>query len=119
MQPSNDLEALSQLVHLPAKPSAVLWQRAIQGSVGFGPTDWSLTAVLDYSPEEARALVAEAKKTGPTDPLAPEWLPDELRVDLKKAVPLDAQAFRRPPLSGGNVYYLEESSKLVLMLFTV
>jgi len=116
----SDLATLEKMVVLPRPPRSVLWRQAIQGSVGLGPTDWKVVAVLEYSSEEAQALLAGLERAqGPAASLAEEtWLAEPMRAALEKADAYEASAFLRPPLTHGTVYFLPQSNTFVLALFT-
>lgn len=60
-----DLQKLAKLITLPRPPQDVWWQTVQAGEPGFGSTDWSLVAVLQFDPEDLRAILTES-------PLLPE-----------------------------------------------
>jgi hypothetical protein len=115
-----DVATLGGMVVLPRAPQSVRWRQATRGIVGLGPTDWKLVAVLEYSREDAQALIAELRPAqGPTPSLAEEtWLGGATLAGLKGASAYDASAFFRPPLSQGALFRLPDSNTFVLALFT-
>jgi hypothetical protein len=118
-----DLDTLEKTVTLPRRPRAAQWRKSLLGGVGLGPTDWQLLAVLEYSEEDARALLAELKplRGGASGAEVEDggWLPGATRTALNQAKAYDASAFFRSPLRAGSLYHLPGSNTFVLSLFTL
>lgn len=115
--PSADAAALAKLIQLPYRPRQVLFETTAHGSPGLGPTDWSLVALLELEPQDAAALVASSTvaPSAPPPP-RPAWLPPGIEVQRSRS--LSPDAFRRAPLLQGNLYYLQDSQRFLLVLFT-
>ncbi|AGC49037.1 hypothetical protein MYSTI_07765 [Myxococcus stipitatus DSM 14675] len=116
-----DLASLEQAVTLPRRPVAVQWRKAIRGSVGLGPTDWELLAVLEYSEADTQALLSTLTPTELAPPTLEDggWLPAATRKSLEQARAYDASAFYRPPLQNGTVLHVPGTRTFVLSLFTL
>lgn len=116
-----DLETLEKTVTLPRRPQAAQWRKSLRGTVGLGPTDWQLLAVLEYSPDDAQALLASLKPVKRASVKVDDggWLPEATREALKGAPAYDASDFLRPPLQAGNVFHLPGSNTFVLALVTL
>lgn len=132
--PENDAESLARLIELPIAPAKVVWEtREFGKGAGFGPEDWGIIAVLEFSPavfeqvtELAPASESSTRAELPTL-FAPKWLQDacDLEVDesspksyLVKGVRRDPRAFAKSPLLQGFCVVCEGHSKLVLFLHT-
>jgi hypothetical protein len=115
-----DLETLERAVSLPRRPRAAQWRKALRGTVGLGPTDWQLVAVLEYSPEDSAALLATLTSTRLTSSIGDDdgWLPAATRVALKDAPAFEATPFFKSPLLQGTLFHLPGTTTFVLVLFT-
>ena len=132
---STDVEALSRLITLPARPVSAVWRRQIRGTADSrvpGPTDWYLEALLTFDQVDADHLTDEAKKSEKLRDIdsieGVDWLPTEARQNFE-AVPnsskykvkgdaYPADAFAKPPLSQGYLIRLGESPQFFLKLYT-
>lgn len=134
--PSTDIEALRKYINLPRRPVSAVWRAGVQGGEGSldvpGPTDWYLTAVLTFSPKDMEEIVAEAsRRERPRFRIAVkeiDWFPDEAKKyaskeegadDFKLEGQLyDPSAFVKPPLMGGYLLRIGETTHLFVNLFT-
>jgi hypothetical protein len=133
---STDVEALSKIITLPARPVSVIWRRQIRGSASDsglpGPTDWYLEALLTFEPEDADHLTKEAKKSEKVRDIdsveGVDWLPVEARQNFEpgpnrskykvKGDAYPAGAFAKTPLLNGYFIRLGESPQFFLKLYT-
>ncbi|WP_338873237.1 hypothetical protein [Myxococcus stipitatus] len=116
-----DLASLEQVVTLPRRPVSVQWRKALRGTVGLGPTDWEVLAVLEYSEADTQALLATLTPSELAPPSLEDggWLPAATRKSLEQARAYDASAFYRPPLQNGTVLHVPGTRTFVLSLFTL
>jgi hypothetical protein len=116
-----DLATLEKMVTFPRPPRAVRWRHKTMGDDFLGPSDWNLLAVLEYSKEDAEALIAGFRQArdSPTAFADEAWLSESTRASLKDAVAYDASPFFRSPLRDGMLIYLPDSSTFILYLFTM
>jgi hypothetical protein len=119
---SNDVDALAQVVRLPRRPNRVQWRKAVLGRGGLGPTDWSLTALLEFSEADAKVLLAgcEVAPPGTELPELGPWLPQDVRENAAaKVMAYDAAAFFRSPLLHGALFRLGQGPRFLLYLHTM
>jgi hypothetical protein len=132
--PIQDIAALGKIVPLSPAPAAVTWQRKILGgnrvSAIPGPTDYELTAVLEYRDADVAAIVAAAAKVAPGVPGEVEWeawFPAKLKAQtttapdgrsILKGERFEAAAFKRAPLLQGTLTRIGKTNTFVLSLFT-
>lgn len=132
--PSQDIAALANIVPLTPPPVAVIWQRKILGSNRVsaipGPTDYELTAVLEYRDADVAAIVSAAAKVAPGVPGDVEWeawFPSKLKAQVVSAPDgrsvlkgerFQPAAFKRAPLLQGTLTRIGKSNTFVLSLFT-
>lgn len=131
---SSDVLELSKYIVLPYRPTAVLWQTAIQGNASNrvpGPTDWELTAILTFSQADVEKIVAEAalQENPYVDSVQPqEWFPPELKAYVVKDANTgeyqlqgkvySAIAFTKLSLRNGLLLRVGETQYLLLHLYT-
>lgn len=133
--PRTDVDALSRYVALPFTPGRAIYVAAPRGVVGFGPTDWELTALLTFAPRETAEIVADAARfpraraTVIVPPTQLDWFPPEAR-DLLVESPAkgghvlpgevyDARAFQRRPLTHGHFVRVGTTPHLYLYLYSM
>lgn len=132
--PSQDIAALANIVALSPQPVAAIWQRKILGSNRVsaipGPTDYELTAVLEYRDADVAAIISAAAKAAPGVPGDVEWeawFPAKLKVQVVtapdgrsvlKGERFQPAAFKRAPLLQGTLIRIGKSNTFVLSLFT-
>jgi hypothetical protein len=132
--PSHDIAALANIVPLSPAPVAVTWQRKILGgnrvSAIPGPTDYELTAVLEYREADVAAIVGAASKAAPGVPGEVEWetwFPAKLKTQavtapdgrsVLKGERFQPTAFKRAPLLQGTLTRIGKTNAFVLSLFT-
>lgn len=137
MPVKENIQELSRLIKLPFSVKAAQWQVLTPGisQTGLGPNDWGLLAVIETTPEERKALLAQAA-TVKIDPVFPhnwlrEWFPPALRALWKpgignstadtlqlKAQAHDARLFFNSPLQHGYFIPFGDGGQLLLYLFT-
>ncbi len=132
---STDVEALSKLITLPARPLSAVWRRQVRGTANSripGPTDWQLEALLTFDQDDAEQLMEEAKKSDKPRDIGSietvDWLPSEARQYFEsvpnsskykvKDEAYAADAFAKPPLSQGYLVRLGPSPQFFLKLYT-
>jgi hypothetical protein len=130
---SQDVAALGKLIQLSPLPITVVWQHKQLGSNRVpdvpGPSDWSLTAVLQYSDEDTAKIIAKAAKIEspePTEVPWQEWFPSNLRATTPGAASTvalrgeryQADDYFRPPLMNGSLIRIGKTSYFVLSVFT-
>lgn len=133
-QPSTDAVTLYKLINVDIKPESVLWKTDIKP----GGMDWSLTARLNYSPEQFKKLLelhgvakARLELVQFSQMGAEEWLPD---VPVQTIVPeeykyegavsiyaitTDGKPFQRSPLIHGDVDYFPTCNCVLVSFFTM
>jgi hypothetical protein len=132
--PSQDIAALARIVPLAPAPVTVVWQRKILGSNRVsaipGPTDYELTAVLEYREADVAAIVSAASKVAPAVTGEVEWeawFPAKLKSQVAtapdgrsvlKGERFEAAAFKRAPLLQGTLTRIGKTNTFVLSLFT-
>ncbi|WP_437296948.1 hypothetical protein [Sorangium sp. So ce426] len=134
-QPRTDMRELSKLIRLPCTPESGLYTVAVRGEIGFGPTDWYLTALLTFETRHADTVVQEAARRRrpritvnvPQEQIS--WLPlyvidllventQDGSLSLKGEI-YDANDFFKPPLSHGYMVRAGETPHLYLYLYTM
>ena len=68
---NTDIDELSKLIRLPAKPSAAKWIRyspQIRGAMG--PNDFVVVALLEFSPEEMQQVRSASDAPPDSEPMA-------------------------------------------------
>jgi hypothetical protein len=128
-----DIEGLEKQINLPVRPREVKWTAEVfdnsKGTVP-GPTDYRLTALLEYDEKSAAELVEKleaqtAEKTsGNAD--VKSWFPDEVKKEAKtldgrtylegaKYLPDD---FLRSPYRNGYLIRIGKTNYFLLNLFS-
>lgn len=132
---STDVEALSKIITLPARPVSAVWRRQVRGTADSripGPTDWYLEALLTFDQDDAERVTDEAKKSEKPRDIGSiesiDWLPSEARENFEadpnsskykvKGEAHSAAAFAKPPLSQGYLIRLGDSPQFFLKLYT-
>lgn len=128
---STDVDELARLVNLPHKPVSATWQRRASGADAGasrvpGPTDWSLTALLEFSEEDAARVVAVATARRPAatrEVKAQDWFPEAVKKhvtgDALKGEAYDAGDFYKSPLVNGTLLRIGGTNYFVLGLYTM
>jgi hypothetical protein len=130
---NKEIGNLAKLINLPFEPVRVIWET----SESPGGRDWSLTAMLEFSPHDFQALLEQSSKLGDvqTQSLASkylfEWLPSEINsayithkgddfilVDAYKVSPMGFVDPKKSPLVNGDVIVFEAHHIVLLHLFT-
>ena len=129
----DDVEEFEMVVKLPFHPEEVTWREEKMGKqIGDerppGPTDRKLTAVIQFTKDEANQIVAQAEKVKPAAPAsmnAETWFPAELKAMTEisgdqtlKGSSYAANDFFQPPYLEGKLTRVENSNYFVLELFT-
>jgi hypothetical protein len=130
---STDVKKLSKLVTLSYRPLSVVWREKTMGASGSGapgPTDYSLTAVLRFRPQdmsniESAALKVQSAKNAemPVQGWFPAWLQKHVVKkpngdQVIRGRRLDASAFHKMSLSQGYLLRVGQTSIAVLALHT-
>lgn len=140
---SRDVNRLSQHIRLPFRPISAVWQIEAQGTTGQGaansgrtvpgPTDWNLTAVLTFRPQDLQKIVARAsRRPAPSSRgiVKPRnWLPAGVRKYVVKDPQtgayrlqgrvLDAGDFMKLSLANGFMVRVANTSHIYLYLYTM
>lgn len=130
---NKEIGNLTKLIHLPFEPVRVIWETSEPSSGG----DWSLTAMLEFSPQDFQVLLKQSSKLGDlqTQSLASkylfEWLPPEIhnayithkgdefiQVNAYKVTPMAFVDTKKSPLVNGDVIVFEAHHIVLLHLFT-
>jgi hypothetical protein len=131
---SENIDALAAIIPLNPRPIAVTWQREVMGTNRVndipGPTDYKLTAVLQYRAGDAAVIAANAAKIEAARPGQAEWrdwFPSALK-ESAAPTPTGALAlkgeryqptyFQRSPLLQGTLVRVANSDFFVLTLIT-
>ncbi|HEY9695365.1 MAG TPA: hypothetical protein V6D15_24460 [Oculatellaceae cyanobacterium] len=132
---SRNVNELKKYITLPYSPQAVVWLTEIKGSNTStvpGPTDWSLTAVLTFRPEDAKKIVSASSLASPavfgTVELM-EWFPPDVKAQVLKdpstkqytikGKMYSANAFYKLSLINGFLLQLDKTSQFILVLYTM
>lgn len=121
---NDDTAALAAQILLPFVPEEVVWrEEPIKKS-----DDKKLTAVLKYTEEDAKNLVAQAEKHRPAETVeigAESWFPQELVAqsqmagdDSLKGAAYAANDFLQVPYKNGRLIKVENSNYFILELST-
>lgn len=130
---NKEIGNLAKLIHLPFEPVRVMWETSEPSSGG----DWSLTAMLEFSPQDFQVLLRQSPKLGDvqTQSIASkylfEWLPPEIhsayfthkgdefiQVNAYKVTPTAFVDVKKSPLVNGDVIVFEAFNIVLLHLFT-
>lgn len=130
---STDAKKLGQLITLPYQPLSVVWTSKVQGggnSSAPGPTDYSLTAVITFKPQDMAKIIASAQKQQPARNYqvpVQEWFPRALQAkavqdgsgnQIIKGQRLSAQDFYKMSFSNGYLLQVPKTPYLILALYT-
>lgn len=131
---SRNVSELRKYITLPYPPKAVIWLTETKGSgssIVPGPTDWSLTAVLNFRPEDAEKIVAAASSQSPPVVGAVErmeWFPEDVFAQAMKEPGTEqyrikgevysASAFYKLSLIHGFLLRIGKTSQFILVLYT-
>lgn len=122
---NDNIEELGTLIKLPFEPEEVAWKESAmpartQGSAG----SRRLTAVMRFSSDHAKRIVAQAEKHRPPTDVTlntERWYPSELisqseltGADTLKAVSYSPVEFLQPPFETGELARVENSDYFVL-----
>lgn len=113
-------EELGLVVTLPFEPEEAAWKEV-------GQNEKKLTAVLRFSLENTKKLLAQIEKQKPAEPVtisSEPWFPAELIAlgelngdDYLKGLAYSAQDFILSPYTGGRIVRVENTEYFVLELF--
>lgn len=123
---STDIGKLGRSIALPRRPLSAVWQQTTMGDGSFGPADYTIQAVMRFSPRDLQALTASATKRAPARPgVIPvqPWFPDPLKNKAKskgglRAQSLDPSGFTKMSLIHGEMWRIEGTNTLFVSLFT-
>ncbi|MEJ7846486.1 MAG: hypothetical protein WKF92_00125 [Pyrinomonadaceae bacterium] len=117
----DNIEELGVLVNLPFESEEATWKEEPEKGR-------KLTAVLRFTAEDTRKIVAGLETYTPAEPVnisAERWFPADLIAqsemngdNLLQGNSYSAQDFYRPPYSEGKVTKIENSDYLILELFS-
>lgn len=124
---SDKAEELALLINLPLEPEETVWRQDPVGLGGDQQFSKKLTAVMQFSTEDAAKLSALVEKGSPpltanigTEP----WFPAELIAqsdlsgdDTLKGDSFSATDFFQPPYSDGKITRVEGTNYFILELF--
>jgi hypothetical protein len=121
---NDDVAALANEVLLPIVPEEVVWRdEAVKNS-----SDKKLTAVMKFTEEEAKNLVAQAEKHRPAEAVevdTEQWFPAELiaqsQLSGNESLKGNAYAptdFLQLPYKNGRLIRIESSNYFILELAT-
>lgn len=124
---SRDINKLGQIITLPRRPLSAVWQMKQIGDGNFGPSDYTIQAVLQFSPRDLQALVASAARRAPSKPGAiavESWFPNVLKQKAAKsknrlrAQRLDPSDFTDLSFNQGELWRIEGTNYLFVSLLT-
>lgn len=124
---SRDINTLGKSIALPRRPLGAVWQMKQMGDGEMGPSDYSITAVMQFSPRDLQAITASAAKRAAPKPgfiSVEPWYPHTLRKQAAKskgrlkAQGLDASDFYKMSFIQGELWRVEGTNTLVVSLFT-
>lgn len=127
---SSDLNGLSRLIALPSSPKQVQWQLLSRGvSGGIGPSDWILVAILTFENQQLKELLERAKPIPARKSLLSAEDMSRIQGDFRQRLdevitePVDAswfsgESFFKSPLLQGAFAHDQQSSEIVLCLYT-
>ncbi len=128
---NSDIDKLSRLIELPVQPRKARWEVIETGTTGgMGPNDWTLVAILEFTPENYRSVI-DRLRIGPLKqalqlPFLP-WYPDEIKKwphaansgrYLFEGEAASAEPFFSPPLLQGEAIPIPSADALLLVLTT-
>jgi hypothetical protein len=130
-----DVAKLKQFITLPEEPISVLWEVVQKGdkSIGLGPNDWALIAVLNYEDTTLQQIRSDVTGLKPLGELMiqpnfiRDWFPLSIRESFIGAENSDylslfvprypALRFTKTPLTNGY-FFITEDGAVFLYLFT-
>lgn len=127
---SRDINTLGKSIALPRRPLVAVWQMKQMGDGEMGPSDYSITAVMQFSPRDLKALTVSAAKRATSGKATTEkisvlpWFPEALRKKAAtskgflKAQSLDPSDFYKMSFIQGSLHRIEGTNSLVLALHT-
>ncbi len=128
---SDDVEKLLEIVLLPEIPEEVVWKEENLGSKDNtvpGPTDRKIIAVLQYTPENVKKIIALVEKNKQPQEVEVEvenWYPEELTAKSQlsgseslRGMAFGANQFFNTPYGNGKITHIEDTNFFVLELFT-
>ena len=127
---SRDINKLGQSIALPRRPLNAVWQRKQIGDGEMGPSDYAITAVMQFSPRDLKWILDSASSRGSHRavqvPLA-SWYPaplqkkaarnnsGNLRLQVRN---LSAFDFEKLSLRNGSLFHVVGTNYCVLSLST-
>lgn len=127
----DDIGELGKIINLPFEPLEVVWQESSLNNAGAGnrvsaPNEKRLIAVLQFTPEEANRLIAQAEKYAQANPSvidAESWFPVELIAQSQlsgdetlKGNSYAADDFFMESLNKGKLTHITDTNYFVLEL---
>ena len=124
---SRDIDTLGKSIALPRRPLSAVWQMKQMGDGEMGPSDYTIKAVMQFSPRDLQALTARAAKRAAPRPgtisLEP-WFPQALKKKAEKsknglrAQSLDPSDFYKMSFIQGKLWRIEGTNYFFVSLFT-
>lgn len=122
---NNDFELFSKMVTVQTQPKNVEWEEEQIGNNEFGPADYNLYAIVDYSnlSEEDFNNLFNKKRFSELKPPIRDWMPQEIKDKLndpdfiEKNV-FEADNFFSSPYLNGYMIRFNSEKKIVLFLQT-
>lgn len=118
---NHSVEELGLIIKLPYEPVEASWRNEPAGN-----SKISISAVLLFTIEDGKTLVAEAQKIRPGQPVevvAENWYPTELIAKSEmgeeskiNGIAFPADAFFQPPYNSGRLIKIDDTDHFILEL---
>ena len=123
---SRDINKLGRVIGLPRRPLSAVWQQKQIGDGNFGPSDYTIKAVMQFAPRDLQSLTASAMKRAKPKPgtiSVEPWFPHALRQMAQsknglRAQSLDPSDFAKMSFLQGELWRIEGTDYLLVSLFT-
>ena len=137
--PNTSIEQLEKTIQLTFRPVSVQWQVATtvpqkDDEFAFGPTDYTLIAVVEFRESDYEKVLAEAPIQLPaqlltlTDHHVYEWLPEDIKAVVRGKSSGSASSrdyllrngeqFTKSPYLSSYAAQLDDQNKLVIVMST-
>ena len=129
-EPKTNIDELAQKINLPATPEKAVWLITPMGNPDNrvpGPTDYELTAVMQFSEaetEKLESILTKNNKSKAGNVKIPEWFPADLKNSANQAGKIegerfDAESFSQSPFLNGTILKTDDGKFYVLKMLTM